>query len=185
MVLLVAIASAIAVAGWFMAQPTKAGLFKVAAAPDTGRRRTVMGSVAGSAMGAGIGFVFLLSTVLIHLGSTDHIAFIAAFTLVGCVIFAFTIRLRLPDIRKSKLVLFALAYALIACSLCGLAYRNAGSGFGLLALSASTGWFHATWFTAASIVGDRFGSARAAVIATTLEGAVGFTAFLVFRLLQG
>ena len=90
----------------------------------------------------------------------------------------------MPLLRMQKLGRFALSYALIASSLCGLAYWDAGGTIGLLALSAATGWYHATWFTAASVVGNRIGSARAAVIATTLEGAVGFTAFVVFRLLQ-
>jgi hypothetical protein len=104
--------------------------------------------------------------------------------LIGSATFALTVQLRMPRIGKGKLALFALSHALIACLLCGLAYKDAGGLFGLLALAASTGWYQATWFTAASIVGDRIGSARAAVIATTLEGAVGFTAFVVFRLLQ-
>jgi hypothetical protein len=177
--LLTAIACAIAVAGWFMAQPTKAGPTQ-----KTSRRRLVLGAMAGAGMGAGIGLVLLISKILSHLGCPQHIAFIAAFTLIGSATFASTIQFRLPRLPKGKLMIFALSYALIASLLCGLAYRYAGGSFGLLALAASTGWYHATWFTAASIVGDRIGSDWAAVIATTLEGAVGFTVFVVLRLLQ-
>jgi len=176
---LIAIPSAIFATGWFMAQPTKA-----AGLPRRSRRRLILGAMAGSGMGAGIGLVRLTSAGLVHFGCPQHIAVIAAFMLLGSATFASTIRLRMPQLQKFKLVLFALSYALIACMLCGLAYRNAGGGLGLTALAASTGWYHATWFTAASVVGDRIGSARAAVIATTIEGAVGFTAFVVFRLLQ-
>jgi len=176
---LAAIACAIAAAGWFMTQPAKAD-----AAGRTSQRRLLLGSLAGAAMGAGIGMVRAVSTALAHWGWPRHMAFTAAFALVGSAVFAFTIRLRMPRVRKQRLIVFALAYAAVACALCGLAYRNAGGGFGLVALAASTGWYHATWFTAASVVGQRIGDARAAVIATTLEGAVGFTAFVVFRLLQ-
>jgi hypothetical protein len=119
-----------------------------------------------------------------HAGYPRHIAFIISFALIGSATFAITIQLRRPQLRKRKAALFALGHAGISCLLCGLAYQTAGEAIGLLALSASTGWYQATWFTAASIVGDRIGSARGAVIATTLEGGVGFTVFIVARLLH-
>jgi hypothetical protein len=178
--LISAIATAIAAAGWFMMQPARA-----AAVGQTSRRRLLLGTLAGSAMGAGIGLVRGTSVVLTHWGCPQHLAFIAAFAFTGSVVFAFTIRLRMPKMRKGKQLLFALLYAAVAAMLCGWAYQNAGGSFGLVALAASTGWYHATWFTAASVVGQRIGDARAAVFATTLEGAVGFTAFVVFQFVHG
>lgn len=178
--LISAIATAIAAAGWFMMQPARA-----AAVGQTSRRRLLLGTLAGSAMGAGIGLVRGISVVLTHWGCPQHLAFIAAFAFTGSAVFAFTIRLRMPKMRKGKQLLFALLYAAVAAMLCGWAYQNAGGSFGLVALAASTGWYHATWFTAASVVGQRIGDARAAVFATTLEGAVGFTAFVVFQFVHG
>ena len=178
--LLTVIPCAIAATGWLMAQPAKAG-----GAPEPNWRRTALGAVAGACMGAGIGLVRLGSGLLIHFGCPQAIAVIAAFIAVGSATFAFTIRLRVPLVAGRRLVLFMSCYALVSTALCGLAYVNAGGRSGLLALAGATGWYHATWFTAASVVGQRIGSARAAVIATTLEGALGFTGFVVFRLLHG
>jgi hypothetical protein len=178
--LLIAIPCAIAATGWLMAQPIRAG-----AAPAANRRRVVLGSLAGSCMGAGIGLVRLVSKMLAHFGCPQGIAVIAAFVAIGVAAFAFTIRLRMPAVPTPRLISLVSCYALVAAALCGLAYVNAGGRSGLLALAGATGWYHATWFTGASVVGNRIGSARAAVIATTLEGAVGFTAFVVFRLLHG
>jgi hypothetical protein len=177
--LLSAIACAIAVSGWFMAQPAKSS-----GAPKTSGRRRTLGASAGAAMGGGIGMVAAIAAALTGWGWPRHIAFIAAFVLLGSATFAFTLRLQMPRLRKKRLILFGLSYALVAGTLCELAYQNAGGAYGLLALVAATAWYHATWFTAASVVGQRIGDARAAAIATTLEGALGFTAFVVFRLLQ-
>lgn len=177
--LLFAIASAIAVAGWFMVQPTRAGSVE-----ETSRRRVAAGAVLGTLAGSGIGLVRLISTTLIALGCRQHIAFIAAFASVGGAVFGFTIRLRVPRIPNRKWLIFTLAYAVAVCLLCSSAYLQAGSSLGLLALSACTGVYQATWFTAASIIGNRIGAARAAVIATTLEGAAGFATFIAFLLLQ-
>ncbi len=178
--LLCVIATAIAAAGWFMMQPAKAG-----AVVRTSGRRWMLGTLAGAAMGAGIGLVRAISIVLTHWGCPQQLAFIAAFVLAGSAVFAFTIRLRIPKLRRGKMLVFALSYAAVAATLCGLAYQRAGGGLGLVALAACTGWYHATWFTAASVVGQRIGDARAAVLATTLEGAVGFSAFVVFQFMQG
>jgi hypothetical protein len=166
--LLCAIATAIAAAGWFMMQPARAfGAF------EASRRRLLLGTLAGAVMGAGIGLVRAISVVLTRWGCPQHLAFIAAFAFTGSAVFAFTIRLRMPRLRKGKLLLFALSYAIVAATLCGWAYQNAGGSFGLVALAAST------------VVGQRIGDARAAVLATTLEGAVGFSAFVVFQFMHG
>jgi len=127
----------------------------------------------------------LISKAFVHWGCPPHIAFMAAFAMIGSATFVFTIYLRMPQVRREKLARFAVMHTVVSCTLCGLAYQNAGQGLGLLALAASNGLYHATWFTAASVVGNRIGSVRAAVIATTLEGALGFSAFLMFILLRG
>jgi hypothetical protein len=178
--LVTAIAFAIAASGWFMAQPIRAG-----GATEVSRRRSLLASIVGSSTGVGIGLVRLISTVLNYAGCPQHVAFIIAFALIGSATFAFTIQIRRPQLRNGKAAMFALVHAGITCLLCGVAYETAGAAMGLIALSASTGWYQATWFTAASILGNRIASARGAVIATTLEGAVGFTAFILARLLHG
>src|SRR5262249_60143543 len=78
---------------------------------------------------------------------------------------------------------YAVFYAMVV-SLMSYVVVHAAPIPALLALSALTGTYQATWFTAAWILGAQF-STRAAVIATTLEGAVGFSAFIVFRMLHG
>jgi hypothetical protein len=176
--LLTGIASAIAVSGWLMAQPAQAGPPR-----QMPSGAIALGALAGSAMGAGIGLVRLISWALSQLGCPEAAAFIVAFALIGSLVFMLTLRLQIPHMHNRTLSGFGAAFALISTVLCGLTYFNAGGSFGLLALAASNGVYHATWFTAASVVGNRFGSARAATIATTLEGAVGFTAFVVFRML--
>jgi hypothetical protein len=52
----------------------------------------------------------------------------------------------------------------------------------LLLLSAATGWFHATFFTASFVFGSAVGSARAATVAAAIEGAGGFLGFVLWRL---
>lgn len=175
--LLWAIASAITVTGWCMVQPARA-----AGVRETSLGRMLLGAAAGSAMGAGIVLTRALSIVFKRLGCPAPSAFVAAFALVGGAAFALAIRVRIPRIPGAKWLLFVLGYELITCALCGVAYQSAGTLLGLLALVASTGWFQSTWFTAASVVGLRIGSTRAAVIATTVEGALGFTAFVVLRM---
>ena len=180
--LLAAIATAITATGWLVAQPARA---VAAGGSPQSRARLLLGVLAGSSMGAGGILVWLVSNCLCRLACPAPAAFILAFAAVGGATFALTLRLRFGSISKSKLAVFALSYALLACILCDLAYEQAGSSVGLLALAASCGWFNATWFAAASIVGERIGSTRAAVGATTVEGAMGFTGFVLFRLLHG
>jgi hypothetical protein len=180
LLLLVLVAAAITATGWLVTQPARA----VGAGPRS-RARLLFGVLAGSSMGAGVILVRLASNCLCRLACPAPAAFILAFAAVGGAAFALTLRLRFGSMPKSKLALFASSYALLACILCGLAYEHAGSGFGLLALAASSGWFNSTWFAAAWIVGERIGSTRAAVGATTVEGAMGFTSFVLFRLLHG
>jgi hypothetical protein len=55
----------------------------------------------------------------------------------------------------------------------------------LMALSAASACFHATWFTGAFVLGEKLGDVRSAVTATTVEGAAGFTAFVIFRMIHG
>jgi hypothetical protein len=91
------IASAIAASGWFMTQPANAGPI-----PETDCRRSVLGGIAGAGMGAGIGIVRLISTVLSHLPFPQPIAFILAFALIGSATFAFTLQLRRAATSKKQ-----------------------------------------------------------------------------------
>jgi hypothetical protein len=62
---------------------------------------------------------------------------------------------------------------------------TAGSAAGLPLIAASCGFFQATFFTSAFVIGLRIAGARSALIATTLEGAIGFTAFVIARMAHG
>jgi len=54
----------------------------------------------------------------------------------------------------------------------------------LVGLSLATAWYHGVWFTGAYVWGEKLGGVRAAVGATLIEGALGFTAFVIARILQ-
>ena len=178
--LVVIIALAIAAAGWFMAQPAKAGAVVVHS-----RRRSIFGALAGAMMGAGIGLVQLATVMLHRAGMANHDAFIVAFVVIGGTVFAVSIKLQWPEIQRLRWLAFVLAHAVIASLLFSTSFHEAGTGLGMLALAAASGWYHSTWFTAASVVGNRIGAAHAAVVATTLEGAIGFSGFIVARVLGG
>jgi hypothetical protein len=176
--LLLAIPAAIATTGWLMAQPANAG---GAAVP--GRWREIAGAAAGSLAGAGIGLVYALTAALGSLGMGGPAAFAIAFAAVGGTAFGAAVWLKTGTVRKAAA--FAALLAGVALALFGGAFALAGGASGLVLLAAATGLYHATWFTAAFVVGQRIGSRRAAVAATTIEGAVGFTAFVLWRLLHG
>ncbi len=136
-------------------------------------------------MGAGIGLVRGLFLLLAHLGLSQIAAFTTAFALIGSTIFGFALYWRRPESKRKQIVYFAVAHALLATALCVSAYLGAGSAIGLICLAAMSGWYHSTWFTAASVVGQRIGGASSAVIATSLEGGLGFSIYLCFLLFRG
>jgi hypothetical protein len=102
-----------------------------------------------------------------------------AFALVGGAGFGASIGLgRARD--TSSALRYAMMFAVTVVALCYAVEGTDGTA-ALIALSALTAVFQATWFTAAFVVGLQF-SRRAAVLATTLEGAVGFTIFIIVRM---
>jgi hypothetical protein len=183
--LLALVAAAIAGSGWLMAQPRAA---RVQDQPIS-RKSEIVGALAGSAAGFLIGAVLGLTQLLEHFGVADVTAFSSAFALLGSVTFAGTVWLRLRSdpggrSRTTKtMILFGAAHAIVTLFLLTLAFGFPDHLIGAIGLAATTGWFHATWFTAAFLVGATVGSTRSAVIATTIEGAVGFTVFVLIRAL--
>jgi hypothetical protein len=189
--LLLLVAIAIAIAGWLMAQPANANR----PIPRDALIRDLLRGFAGSLAGLFIGAVYGMTILLASFGLTKLFAFGIAFTLIGGFVFGATIWLGArrtvqtytPGVSQSpplaKAVWFFAAHMTISIVLLCATFAEAGQVIGLVALAASTAWFHSTWFTAAHILSIRLGSPRSAVIATTLEGAVGFAAFILIRAL--
>jgi hypothetical protein len=188
--LLVLVGVSIGLAGWLMAQPRKASL---ASAKRTGLRDLSIG-IAGSLTGVLIGIVYGVSALLMRFGMLKVAAFGLAFALVGSSTFGVTIWLRLQRakmLEKSGIdagsalrrsIALGICHLLVSASLTLIAFTSTGRVSGLLGLVGLSAWFHATWFTAAHVVSDRYGSPNAAILATTLEGSLGFVVFVLFRM---
>lgn len=182
--IVVIIPCAICGTGWLMAQPRRA-------AGDRERhtvsmaRAVVEGFIVG---GGGIGCVYGLTVVLgNHFAATD--AFMVSSAVVGGVWFGATVLMRtrhLPSLtRVTKAIGFVAAHVLIGWGLCAAAFTMGTGALGLIFLCAATGWFHSTFYTTSFVIADERSGSRAATLATALEGAGGFTAFVIIRLLFG
>jgi hypothetical protein len=148
------------------------------------RRQEILGSVVGSCAGASIGLVCLLNALFSWLGLAQPGAFLLAFTLVAIPVFT-VMTGRTSNGAGWRKFCFAVGYAALACMFVSIGYYGAGTTIGLVGLSLATSWYHSLWFTGAYVFGEKLGGVRAAVGATVLEGALGFTAFVIVRLLQG
>jgi hypothetical protein len=182
-VLLATVAFSIAFSGWLMAQPRRA----IARQEPVSRFRSVLGGLVGSSVGAMIGIAFAITTLLRHVGGSEFVSFAMSFTILGGATTATVIWLRFGLTNRSGLLraaVFGLAHVVVSCALFAAAFNSAGSWEGTLALAAATAWFHATWFTGAFIVADTVGSIGSTLAATTIEGAIGFTAFIVVRVFR-
>ena len=162
-----------------MAQPRRAGPLEKA---DESGLREFIAVAAGALVGACIGIVLGLTRLAGVFRVRPVVGVRPGFFIVGALLFGWTVRLRTQSTPRA--VTFGLLHASISCGLCWLTFASAGSTIGLLALSATTAWYHATWFRGAFVVALRIGSARASVMAVVLEGAVGFTGFALWRMLQ-
>jgi hypothetical protein len=183
------VAAAIASAGWLMAQPKRAESLDAADAP------WLRGAVLGSSVGAGIGAVYGLTALFRLYGLSEPLAFAVAFVPAGSLIFGTTVWLRLIAWQRDsgplsggrnmnaihRASVFAAVHAVVSATLVYAVFTFAGSTAGILALAAATSWFHATFFTGAYLTGAHFGSVKSAVIATTIEGSVGFTLAILLR----
>jgi hypothetical protein len=171
------IAASIVLAGWLMGQGRRAR-----GQESYGLWRDLAGTLCGAMAGAGIGAVYGLTVLLQSLGASGRPAFVVSFTLVGGLTFALTVWLRTRNLLKA--LCFAVVHSGITCLLCQSSLGDSGGAFTrLVALSAATAWYHSTWFTAAFVLGGTVGSVRAATLAAALEGAGGFIAFAVVRML--
>jgi hypothetical protein len=176
--LVAAIALSIAIAGWLMGQPQRA----MATGGRLSRRKEVSGALLGAAAGGGIGLVYLFSRIF-ALMTDQPTAFILAFALIGGLFMGASTFLRVGGIQRP--IVAGASHVLVATALFEIAFWTAGHPAGLFALAAASGYFHSTWFTTAFILGQWQGGPRAAFAATTGEGAIGFAAFVVARILQG
>lgn len=182
--LLGSIAFSIFLSGWLMGQPHRAW--------NRVNRWTIgeqwLGGILGAFSGIGIGLVYALNRLLAN-WVTQPVAFVIAFAIVGWVWIGACTYLRFYQLpTKQKLTRAFGAGGLHSISGAVLIWgtaMTAGSTPGLLLIAASCGFFQATFFTSAFVIGLRIAGARAALIATTLEGAIGFTAFVIARMVHG
>lgn len=174
--LILLIAFAIGISGWLMGQPERLR----ASVPRGNTGRDLAGAVFGSMTGIGIGMTFGLNQLFRGLGASELLSIQGAFAVVGGAGMVLAMWLRTRRIRSTCVV--AVVHVLIASVLFDLVYRLAGTPAGLLAIACACAWWQATWFTAAFMVGASYSSTRSAVWATWLEGVVGFTAFMIFRI---
>jgi hypothetical protein len=186
--LLMAVGGSIAIAGWLMGQPRNAaGCVARSQWAWFDNHPTLAGMgcgiLAGSLIGLVYGFDQALATVIHQHQMEPAMSFVGAFAVLGGVVFGVTTWARTGSCQKG--VRFAILHASFAVALCVLVIRVPNGLPLLMALSAASAFFHATWFTAAFVLGEKLGSVRAAVTATTVEGALGFTAFVIFRMIHG
>lgn len=164
-----------------------------------------LGGAVGALVGASMGIIFGLNVLLNSFGLSSVTAFTLAYGVVGSTVFSTTIWLAKKSARRNTadeygvagdahgegfrdsglggVALYAVLYFIVVAVMSYVAV-SAPATIGFLALFALTGVYQATWFTGAWALGTQF-SSRAAAIATTLEGAVGFSGFMVFRMLHG
>jgi hypothetical protein len=141
------------------------------------------GILAGACIGLVYGFTQALAPVFQQFEAEPIESFVAAFGLIGGLIFGATTWARTRNAQKGAA--FGVLHTCFAVALCFLVINAPDGVARLIALSAASAYFHATWFTAAFVLGEQIGSVRSAVVATTVEGAVGFTVFVIFRMIHG
>lgn len=177
------IAVSIVLAAWLMAQPQRA---HGTGTPFT-TKSEIGGATVGAMTGAGIGLIFGLNQLL-QMWIAQPVSFLLAFVLVGGLSLGFSTYLRFASIprtaRLKRAAITGLSHAVIAGAVFALAFWRAGTPSGLVLLAASCGLFHSTFFTTAFVVGQRRGGTRAAFAAAALEGALGFTGFVLYQILH-
>lgn len=179
--LVCSMAVAIAMAGWLMAQPQRAS-------EERSRRITwdeLRGAAIGASSGAGIGLVYGLNR-LMHVWFAQPTALIVAFSLVSGVWMGISTFLRFEPKTGSgiakRAVSTGITHAVAAGGLIAVTFWTAGTPIGRILLATSNGFFQSTFFTTAFVIGLRHSGPRAAFGAVLLEGALGFTVFLVLRI---
>lgn len=170
------VALSIAAAAWLMAQPGRARRDSV----SRPAWRHWTGTLAGSAAGGGIGLVNVLGAITGR-GASQPWSFILAFAIAGGAAVALAVFLATGEIERA--VPYTVSHLALASILFATAYETAGTPIGWLSLAAASGYFHSTWFTAAFMIGQSIGGIPAAVGAAVLEGSLGFSAFVILRLL--
>jgi hypothetical protein len=185
--LLSVMATTIAMAGYLMAQPKRAAVAATAPPPSgetshqgavSTKPRPILGGLLGSFAGAGIGLTFAVTTGLRSLGLSPVLAFLGGFGVVGGTAFGVMVWR-----AQARSPLQAAGFAVVFVCLSALIFYAAASGngaLGVILLAVANAVFQALWFTCAHVIGSTFGN-RAAILSTTLEGAVGFCGFLAVR----
>jgi hypothetical protein len=174
----------IAVAGWLMGQPQRARQRVNHHTPA----QELGGAALGTLTGAGIGLVYGLDR-LFRAWMPQPFGFLLSFLIIAATWIGFSTYLRFDFLtkkqRRRRAIVTAIVHSVLAAGLVAGTFWSAGRPAGPVVLAATCGFFQSTFFTTAFVVGQKMGGARAALAATTLEGALGFAAFVIARVWHG
>ncbi len=169
-------AGGIALAAWLMGQP-----YVAAGEKRRSVSRRILGVLEGAFLGGiGIGIIFGL-TALLSAVLPMHWSVSIPTAVIGSAAMAASVWLRTGNPKKS------IAYAGLQCviigSLLAIMFGASNGSFRVLSNAMLTGYFHATFFTLAFIIGARRGGAQAGVWAAIVEGVGGYIGFIISQLL--
>ena len=169
------IPASIVSAAWLMSQPghTCRKFYRFS------RKKGSSGTVVGNLAGGGIGAIFGLAAFLSNYISTPD-AFLISVSLVSAIWMGVATAIRNRSMISG--VVNGIVHASVLAGLAAVAFANAGTITGFVALAAACGFFHSVFFTTAFVVGERLGGYRAGFLAAAIEGAAGFTAFIILRM---
>jgi hypothetical protein len=170
------IASSIATSGWLMAQPERA------AGKAVSNTQILKGTLYGATAGLGLGIIYGLTEAFRVLGIRPHIAFTLSFVMIGTAAFLRT--LHFVKIQNTNRCVFCGLYICLALATLTMAFtQNAPANW--IFISMGCGIMQSTFFTLAYMQGHSLGGYRAGIGSTFLEGAFGFTVFILIRALTG
>lgn len=181
-IILISTATGIGMSGWLMGQAKKAK------EPSRGKGYLpdLAGGLIGCFAGALIPIVKLLTGALSKLPHfSESTSFSCAFAIIGGITIAFVVGWKTKQVSRG--IASGIVHAAIAFGLTHLAFwatQNSSAQTSACLICAACGYFHATWFTAAYVIGEGLSNTTGAVYATLLEGVPFYLAFLVTEMLH-
>jgi hypothetical protein len=146
------------------------------------RRCSFLGFFAGF---SGVGIVKGLYTLVSRLTvnpQTLHFAFVVIATVVGIICYSICVWVRTQDFKRA--VMWGLLYGCMGFVFWIIPMLKAQTLLSLLLNEMGTAFFHACYFTLSYATAFVLGGRRAAFIAATLEGVVGFVVFNLINFVQ-
>jgi hypothetical protein len=184
-IILVCTATGIGMSGWLMGQAKKAK----EPIKFRGRLPDWAAASVGFLAGGLIPVVKLLAaglTAVFQLRGPT--AFSCAFAVIGGITMACVVAWRSKQgLRKRRGIVSGIVHGVIAFAIVQFAFwaaQNSSTFTAGCAICAACGYFHATWFTAAYVIGEELSTTRGGVYATLLEGIPFYLAFLITEMLH-